>query len=81
MSESFGISFLTNCEPHLGKDSCKKYVFFRALPKFPPPPPSPQFGQPVPLFLDVKNNVLMCITSVPVSPVKSVGPVNLVSQV
>ena len=28
----------------------KKNVFFRALPKFPLPPPSPQFGQLVPLF-------------------------------
>ena len=25
-------------------------------------PPSPQFGQVVPLFLDVKNDVLTCIT-------------------
>ena len=28
----------------------------------PPPPPSPQFGQLVPLFLDVKNDVLARIT-------------------
>ena len=27
-----------------------------------PLPPSPQFGQVVPLFLDVKNDVLTCIT-------------------
>ena len=40
----------------------KKNVFFWALPKFPLPPPSPQFGQLVPLFLDVKNDVLARIT-------------------
>ena len=41
----------------------EKNVFFRALPKFPPPPPpSPQFGQLVPLCLDVKNDVLARIT-------------------
>ena len=31
------------------------------MPKL-PPPPSPQFGQLVPLFLDVKNDVLARIT-------------------
>ena len=40
----------------------KKNVFFRALPKLPPPPLPPQFGQLVPLFLDVKNDVLARIT-------------------
>ena len=40
----------------------KKNVFFWALPKLPLPPPSPQFGQLVPLFLDVKNDVLARIT-------------------
>ena len=35
--------------------------FFRALPKL-PLPASPQFGQLVPLFLDVKNDVLARIT-------------------
>ena len=39
----------------------KKNVFFRALPKL-PLPPSPQFGQLVPLFLDVKNDILAHIT-------------------
>ena len=39
-----------------------KNVFFLALPKLPLPPPSPQFGQLVQLFLDVKNNVLARIT-------------------
>ena len=38
----------------------KKNVFFRALSKLPPPPPSP--GQVVQLFLDVKNDVLARIT-------------------
>ena len=37
-------------------------VFFWALPEFPLPPPSPQFGQLVPLILDVKNDVLARIT-------------------
>ena len=40
----------------------KKNVFFRALPELPHPPTSPQFGQLVPLFLDVKNDVLAHIT-------------------
>ena len=37
-------------------------VFFWALPELPLPPPSPQFGQLVPLSLDVKNDVLARIT-------------------
>ena len=32
------------------------------MPELPLPPPSPQFGQLVPLFLDVKNDVLARIT-------------------
>ena len=32
------------------------------MPKLPLPPPSPQFGQLVPLFLDVKNDVFARIT-------------------
>ena len=32
------------------------------MPELPLPPPSPQFGQLVPLFLDVKNDVLACST-------------------
>ena len=36
-------------------------VFFWALPEL-PLPPSPQFGQLVPLSLDVKNDVLAPIT-------------------
>ena len=40
----------------------KKNVFFWALPKLPLPPPSTQFGQLVPLILDVKNDVLAHIT-------------------
>ena len=47
-----------------GSPPIKKNAFFRALPDlpFPPTPPSPQFGQLVPLFLDVKNDVLARIT-------------------
>ena len=45
-----------------GSPHVKKNVFFRALPKLPLPPHSPQFGQLVPLFLDVKNDVLARIT-------------------
>ena len=41
----------------LGNTSHKKIDFFQALPKLLPPPPSPQFGQLVQLFLDVKNDV------------------------
>ena len=36
--------------------------FFRALPELPLHPPSPQFGQVVQLFLDVKSNVFARIT-------------------
>ena len=39
-----------------------KNVFFLALPKLPLPPPSPQFGQLVQLFLDVQNDVFARIT-------------------
>ena len=46
---------------YLGKTSHKKIDFFRALPKL-PLPPSPQFGQVVQLFLDVKNDVFARIT-------------------
>ena len=46
----------------LGNSSHKKINFFRALPKLPLPPPSPQFGQVVQLFLDVKNDVFARIT-------------------
>ena len=35
---------------------------FGHCPNFLPPPPSPQFGQLVPLSLDVKNDVLARIT-------------------
>ena len=35
---------------------------FEHCPNYLPPPPSPQFGQLVPLFLDVKNDVLARIT-------------------
>ena len=38
----------------------EKNVFLWALPELPLPPP--QFGQLVPLFLDVKNDVLVRIT-------------------
>ena len=45
-----------------GSPPGKKNVFFWALPELPPPPPSPQFGQLVPLSLDVENDVLAGIT-------------------
>ena len=45
----------TKGTPHI-----KKNVFFRALPKL--PPPHPQFNQVLQLLLDVKNNVLERIT-------------------
>ena len=48
--------------PSKGSPPGKKNVFFWALPKLPLPPPSPQFGQLVPLFLDVKNDILAHIT-------------------
>ena len=35
---------------------------FGHCPNYLPPPPSPQFGQLVPLSLDVKNDVLAPIT-------------------
>ena len=44
-----------------GQPPVKKNVFFRALPKL-PLPPSPRFGQLVPLFSHVKNNLLARIT-------------------
>ena len=47
--------------PSKGSPPEKKNVFFRALPKL-PLPPSPQFGQLVPLCFDVKNDVLARIT-------------------
>ena len=40
----------------------KKKCFFSGIAQITSPPPSPQFGQLVPLFLDVKNDVLACIT-------------------
>ena len=46
-----------------GQPPIRKINFFRALPELPLPlPPSPQFGQVVQLFLDVKNDVLPRIT-------------------
>ena len=46
---------------HVREHLTKKNVFFWALPKL-PLPPSPQFGQVVQLFLDVKNEVFARIT-------------------
>ena len=41
----------------------KKKCFLSGIDQITSPPlPSPQFGQLVPLFLDVKNDVLGCIT-------------------
>ena len=51
-----------NINDHKGTPPIRKIDFFRALPKLPLPPPSPQFGQVVQLFLDVKNDVLAHIT-------------------
>ena len=51
-----------SCGNSKGTPPRKKIDFFRALPKLPLPPPFPQFGQLVPLFLDVKNDVLARIT-------------------
>ena len=51
--------------PHspLGKPSRKKKCFLSGIARITsPPPPPPQFGQLVPLFLDVKNDVLARIT-------------------
>ena len=45
---------------YTGTPPIRKIDFFRALPKL--PPPSPQFGQVVQLFLDVKNDVFVRIT-------------------
>ena len=45
----------------LGKPSWKKNVFFRALPKLPPPTLSPIWATCT-TFLDVKNDVLARIT-------------------
>ena len=44
-------------ERALGKPSCKK-KFLSGIARITSPPPSPQFGQLVPLFLGVKNDVL-----------------------
>ena len=41
----------------LGKTSHKKNRFLSGIAQISPPPPSPQFGQVVQLFLDVKNDV------------------------
>ena len=49
------------CFWNKGRPPIRKIDFFRALPKLPLPPPSPQFGQVVQLFLDVKNNV-QCVS-------------------
>ena len=57
LSSIVGLGTLGKGSPHE-----KKNVFFWALPELPPPPPSPQFGQLVPLSLDVKNDVLARIT-------------------
>ena len=45
----------------LGKPSWKKN-FLSGIARITSPPTSPQFGQHVPLFLDVKNDVLSHIT-------------------
>ena len=47
-----------------GSISCKKKCFLLGIAQItsPPNPPSPQFGQLVPLFLDVKNDVFARIT-------------------
>ena len=44
-----------------GSPPVRNFFFFWALPKL-PLSPLPQFGQLVPLFLDVKNNILASIT-------------------
>ena len=48
----------------LGKESCKKKCFLSGIAQISssPPPPFPQFGQLVKLFVDVKNNILAHIT-------------------
>ena len=45
----------------LGKPSCKKKCFLSGIARI-TSPPSPQFEQLVPLFLDVKNDILARIT-------------------
>ena len=40
----------------------EKSRFLSGIAQITSPPPLPQFGQVVQLFLDVKNNVLACIT-------------------
>ena len=50
-----------NGEP-LGNSSCKKECFLSGIARITSPPTSPQFGQLVPLILDVKNDVLARIT-------------------
>ena len=50
-----------HCPLHSSKGTplITKTVFFRPLPKLPLQPPSPQFGQLVPLFFDVKKNDIL----------------------
>ena len=48
--------------PSLGKTSHKKNRFLSGIAQITSPPPSPQFGQVVQLFLDVKNEVFARIT-------------------
>ena len=43
------------------KPSWEKFFFLSGIARITSPPP-PKFGQLVPLFLDVKNDVLACIT-------------------
>ena len=50
-----------NGEP-LRNSSCKKECFLSGIARITSPPTSPQFGQLVPLILDVKNDVLALIT-------------------
>ena len=45
----------------LGSTFCKKECFFSGIARI-TSPPLPQYGQLVPLLLDVKNDVLACIT-------------------
>ena len=46
----------------------KKKCFLSGIARITSPPPSPQFGQLVPLFLDVKNDVLVRITELNSEP-------------
>ena len=48
--------------PLLGNTSHKKNKFLSGIAQITSPPPSPQFGQVVKLFLDVKNEVFARIT-------------------